>query len=113
MAITKAQGLAAKVLAEQQLGELRAQSRTPTGAKHPSRHPTASTSVRVPPQRNLFNSLGHLAQTAGVAVRRLAFPLLLIFMVVAFLLVQGELDRRDPKLAAAPVDSSLDMVVFE
>ena len=69
--------------------------------------------ARAQPQRNLFNSLGHLAETAGEAVQRLAFPLLLIVMVIAFLLVQGELDRRDPKLAAAPVDPTFDMVVFQ
>lgn len=37
------------------------------------------------------------------AIHALAFPLALAVVVVAFLLVQGRLDRRDPKLALAPV----------
>jgi hypothetical protein len=46
-------------------------------------------------------------------VQEFAFPLTLAIAVLLFLLFQGELDRRDPKLAYAPVDSTKDMVSFE
>ncbi|MFN2588320.1 MAG: hypothetical protein ABR613_09430 [Actinomycetota bacterium] len=65
--------------------------------------------LRVP----LGASLGELARTAGKAVQEFAFPLTLAIAVLLFLLFQGELDRRDPKLAYAPVDSTKDMVSFE
>lgn len=58
-------------------------------------------------------SIAKLAQTAGEAVKTFAFPLSLTILVLIFLLIQGEIDRRDPKLAFAPVDSSKDMVYFE
>lgn len=65
--------------------------------------------LRVP----LGASIGSLAATAGKAVQEFAFPLTLAIAVLLFLLFQGELDRRDPKLAYAPVDSTKDMVSFE
>lgn len=65
--------------------------------------------LRVP----LGSSIGSLAATAGKAVQEFAFPLTLAIAVLLFLLFQGELDRRDPKLAYAPVDSTKDMVSFE
>lgn len=65
--------------------------------------------LRVP----LGSSIGSLAATAGKAVQEFAFPLTLAIAVLLFLLFQGELDRRDPKLAYAPVDSAKDMVSFE
>jgi hypothetical protein len=65
--------------------------------------------LRVP----LGSSIGNLARTAGEAVQEFAFPLTLAIAVLLFLLFQGELDRRDPKLAYAPVDSTKDMVSFE
>ena len=37
------------------------------------------------------------------AARRVAFPLALVVVVAAFLAIQGRLDRRDPKLAVAPL----------
>jgi hypothetical protein len=58
-------------------------------------------------------SIAKLARTAGEAVKTFAFPLSLTVLVLVFLLIQGEIDRRDPKLAFAPVDSSKDMVHFE
>ena len=62
---------------------------------------------------SLAASIGKLARTAGEAVKTFAFPLSLTILVLIFLLIQGEIDRRDPKLAFAPVDSSKDMVFFE
>jgi hypothetical protein len=57
--------------------------------------------------------LKRLLATTGAAARRLAFPLTLLIIVVMFLVVQGEVDRRDPKLAMASIHSDLDMVSFE
>ncbi|HEX2196357.1 MAG TPA: hypothetical protein VHJ76_05465 [Actinomycetota bacterium] len=61
----------------------------------------------------LAATIAKLARTAGEAVKTFAFPLSLTILVLIFLLIQGEIDRRDPKLAFAPVDSSKDMVFFE
>jgi hypothetical protein len=46
------------------------------------------------------------------AARRFAFPLSVAVVVAAFLLVQGRIDRKDPKLATAPIDSRDDLVSF-
>jgi hypothetical protein len=46
---------------------------------------------------------GSLARIAAEAARQLAFPLALVVIVVCFLLVQDRLDRKDPKLALAPM----------
>ncbi|MFN2390326.1 MAG: hypothetical protein ABR575_12085 [Actinomycetota bacterium] len=46
------------------------------------------------------------------ALTRLAFPLALALIVVAFLLLQGRFDRADPKLALAPVDPEHDLLAF-
>ena len=72
----------------------------------PSRSRDSSPSV-------FGTTIANLARTAGAAVKRFAFPLSLTILVLVFLLIQGEIDRRDPKLAFAPVDSSKDMVYFE
>ena len=61
----------------------------------------------------LAATISKLARTAGEAVKTFAFPLSLTILVLIFLLIQGEIDRRDPKLAFAPIDSSKDMVLFE
>jgi hypothetical protein len=45
---------------------------------------------------------GSLLSGAWLA-RTLAFPILLIILVIGFVLVQDRIDRRDPKLALAPV----------
>jgi hypothetical protein len=46
------------------------------------------------------------------AARLIAFPLALALAVAAFLLVQDRLDRRDPKLRLAPVESLSGTVTF-
>lgn len=65
------------------------------------------------PPGGLSWSIDRLLDSAGAAAKRLAFPLTLIVIVVIFLLVQGELDRRDPKLAKAAINSELDLVSFQ
>jgi hypothetical protein len=42
--------------------------------------------------------LGRAPLTPGEAAQRVAFPLFMIATLVAFLIVQGRFDRRDPKL---------------
>jgi hypothetical protein len=46
------------------------------------------------------------------AAKRFAFPLALAGLVGAFLLIQGRIDRRDPKLAVAPIETREDVVSF-
>jgi hypothetical protein len=43
----------------------------------------------------------------GAAAKQLAFPALLAALVLAFLVIQNRLDRRDPRLASAPLGPDL------
>jgi hypothetical protein len=56
--------------------------------------------------------LDDVATTITELAKRLAFPLALALVVLAFLAVQGQLDRKDPKLALAPVDSLQEYMSF-
>ena len=47
--------------------------------------------------------VGRIGGAAVEAAKQVAFPLALALVVVAFLMVQNRLDRRDPKLASAPI----------
>jgi hypothetical protein len=62
--------------------------------------------------RRLQRRLGELSRAAVRTANRFSFPLGLTLMVIAFLAVQGRIDRRDPKLRLAPVDSKHDLVHF-
>jgi hypothetical protein len=57
-------------------------------------------------------TLSALSQAALTTAHKLSFPLGLTVLVIAFLGVQGRLDRRDPKLRLAPIDSKHDLVPF-
>lgn len=46
-----------------------------------------------------------LKDVAGETIRRPQLPIALLLVVALFLLVQNRIDRRDPKLAGAPVDA--------
>jgi hypothetical protein len=46
------------------------------------------------------------------ASRDMAFPIVLALVVVLFLLLQGLMDRRDPKLAVAPLSQN-EILSFE
>ena len=51
----------------------------------------------------------------AVAVKtaaRFSFPLGLALFVLLFVAVQGRIDRRDPKLRLAPLDSKHDLAAF-
>src|SRR5439155_21474237 len=68
----------------------------------PTLVPPAPKGGRTTPASNpgVFERIGR----AGIeAAKDLGFPLLLAAMVAAFLLIQNRLDRRDPKLALAPI----------
>ena len=43
---------------------------------------------------------------------RFSFPLSLALLVFFFMVVQGRIDRRDPKLRLAPLDSKHDLATF-
>lgn len=58
------------------------------------------------------NPLARLADVATEATKTLAFPFTLTLMVVGFLLIQGRVDGKDPKLALAPIDSEQDFLTF-
>lgn len=53
---------------------------------------------------------GALRQAIPTAAK-LAFPILLASMVLAFLVIQNHLDRKDPRLASAPLGP--DLLTFE
>lgn len=72
---------------------------------------TAPVSAIAPPPRETF--LTQLADAAEEAAKKLAFPLGLALMVGAFLMVQGRIDRKDAKLALAPIDSEQDLLSFQ
>jgi hypothetical protein len=84
---------------------------------HPSvTHPPLKSGAKTPEQtssRPLFSPqlppVGDVPTVIGqVAVKSLEkpqFPLLLLVVVGLFLLIQNRIDRKDPKLASAPVDS--------
>jgi hypothetical protein len=54
-----------------------------------------------------------IARSAADVAERIAFPLLLAFLVGGFVLVQNRLDRKDPKLALAALDAEEDLLGFE
>jgi hypothetical protein len=53
-----------------------------------------------------------LTRLAAVALQTFAFPLLLAILVILYLLLQHWFDRKDPKLAVAPVHSNHDLATF-
>jgi hypothetical protein len=46
-----------------------------------------------------------IGQVAVKSLEKPQFPLVLLVVVAVFLLVQNRIDRKDPKLATAPVDA--------
>jgi hypothetical protein len=64
---------------------------------------TASTSP--------FDALGPFAGSLPAVARALAFPLVLVGLVLGFVAVQNRLDRKDPKLALAT--TTPDVLTFE
>lgn len=65
--------------------------------------PTAIGTVLVPGGFLPLRVPNAIAATVVAAVGKPTLPLLLLVVVVGFLLLQNRIDRRDPKLASAPV----------
>jgi hypothetical protein len=59
-------------------------------------------SPRLPPVGDVPTVIG---QVAVKSLEKPQFPLLLLVVVALFLLIQNRIDRKDPKLASAPVES--------
>jgi hypothetical protein len=57
----------------------------------------------------LRRALDVATRVAGEAAQRAAFPLLLLLLIAGFLIAQHRIDRKDPKLALAPVHRELDL----
>jgi hypothetical protein len=64
------------------------------------------------PEHHHRTSLDELSQAAFTTAHKLSFPIGLTLLVIAFLVIQGRFDRRDPKLRLAPIDSKHDLVPF-
>ena len=61
------------------------------------------------PEESLVSQIGRIASEAA---KQMAFPLALTLLVIGFLTMQNRMDRKDPKLALAPVDSEHDLLSF-
>ena len=57
----------------------------------------------------LFGALGDAAGWAARNADKTGFPLLLLLIVIGYMAFQNRLDRRDPKLALAPVHADRDL----
>ncbi len=76
-----------------------------TGGRRPGRAP--GDVIAAPPLKAGPSTLERAVDTMRAVVADGQFPLILLFLLVAFLLLQGFLDRRDPKLALARVYEDL------
>ncbi len=85
-------------------------SRSGRAARHharPSRHAsggTAGSKPHHPSESPLSGLLSAIGGVASAIVEHGAFPFALLLLMLAFFYAQYRLDRRDPKLALAPVD---------
>ncbi|MGH2749108.1 MAG: hypothetical protein ACRDKB_14470 [Actinomycetota bacterium] len=70
----------------------------------------APTSAPAPSGPGLIE---RIAQAALDAAKKVAFPLALALIAGAFIVLQGRIDRRDPKLAAAPIEIDEQLLRFE
>ena len=66
-------------------------------------NPPASASFPGNVPRSLGNILRDLAQAAALAARGIALSSPFVLVILLFLLVHSRIDRRDPKLANAPL----------
>lgn len=65
---------------------------------------SAPSSLRSPTEQ--------LIENVGEVLSKVAFPIALLVLVGAFLVIQGRVDRSDPKLALAPVDVEQEYLSF-
>jgi hypothetical protein len=73
---------------------------TAQSPEHSSSRPLFSPEL--PPVGDVPSVIG---QVAVKSLEKPQFPLVLLVVVAAFLLIQNRIDRKDPKLANAPVDA--------
>jgi hypothetical protein len=95
----------------------------PSPSMRPTRPTSATPPLSQPKSPGLFDALiSRVANQAFVVVRPAAaaavassftFPLLLMLAVLLFLAIQGQLDRRDPKLRNAPRTVAETVLPFE
>ena len=52
-------------------------------------------------------------QAAAAVAAEFSFPLILTMAVVGYIVAQGRIDRRDPKLRLAPQNSTETIIRFE
>ncbi len=85
----------------------------------PSRKPQPSSdasevvsSPATPPTTPAEPADPSFSRLAAVALQTFAFPLLLAIIVGLYVVLQHWFDRRDPKLAVAPVHSNHDLAAF-
>jgi large repetitive protein len=69
----------------------------------PDGGPTTTTTIDPGPPAPPAGIITQAGRVVTEASRRAAFPLLLLGLVFLFLVIQNRIDRRDPKLAEAPV----------
>ena len=67
---------------------------------------TPTTTEAPPPVEQIIQTAG---KVAGTVSKKAAFPLLLVLLMIFFLAIQDQIDRRDPKLAHAPVYPTNDL----
>ena len=72
-------------------------------APTPDGGPTTTTTIDPGPPAPPAGIITQAGRVVTEASRRAAFPLLLLGLVFLFLVIQNRIDRRDPKLAEAPV----------
>lgn len=58
------------------------------------------------------STIESLGERATRIAQEVAFPLILLAMVAAFLIIQSRLDKKDPKLALAPLDIDEQYLIF-
>jgi hypothetical protein len=73
--------------------------------------PTVQAAARGQQEKNLDPDA--LGREAIDTARNFAIPLTVALVVIAFLVIQGLVDRRDPRLAHPPATAEEDMVGFE
>lgn len=74
--------------------------------------PTAVATLQAVPAAEQGPTLTRLRRLTLPTARQFGFPLGLALLVLGFVVVQGRLDARDPKLAFAPVSVDDDLLPF-
>ena len=100
--VSKNAGSQSEVLGSTFADALRSDAETPVFV------PSESVFVQ-PAGESLITQIGRIAAEAA---QQVAFPMLLTLLVVGFLFAQNRIDRSDPKLALAPVESDHDLLSF-